>query len=147
VGLQEALGKSSAYRCTSVTNGGEALDHASQHKFHMALVCERLPDLPWGMVVKTLRAQAPESIVMVFSHPGTLPGRVVIAEENRDIDLVPQLDRPEQLVEAIHQVHEGYMAKARERHYLQAFRAEHLDFLKRYGELRQKLTALLPRTK
>jgi DNA-binding NtrC family response regulator len=143
-GLVEALSASTPpYSCTSATNGGEALDYATQHGFQIAVVNERLPDLPFSMVVKTLR-KASDGIVLTFANPTQTPGRVRVVEETQTIELVPELTRGEQLVEAIHKMREAYMVKARERHYLQAFRSEHYDFLKRYVELRQKLTALLP---
>ena len=147
-GLQEVLGKTAAYRCVAATNGGEALDLAGQQKFHLALVHEHLPDLPLATVVKGLRSQlGGDSIVMVFSHPGAKPGRLQLVDEHREIMLVPELSRGDQLITAIQDMREAYLAKTRERHYMQAFRNEQYEFLKRYVELRQKLLALGPRMK
>ena len=131
----------------TATNGGEALDLAGQQKFQLVLVNERLPDLPVTTVEKGLRGQLGDAMVMIFSHPTSKPGRMVLAEENHEIVLVPELSRGEQMVEAVQEMREAYLAKSRERHYLQAFRSEHLDFLKRYVELRQKLLALQQRVK
>lgn len=147
-GLQEGLGQPSSFHCVSVTNGGEALDYATQHGFQIAVVNERLPDLPWSMVVKTLR-QACDGLVLSFKNPmqggGQLqPGHVQIVEETQTIPLVPELQRGDQLVDAILKAREAYLAKTRERRFLQVFRNDHYEFLKRYVELKQKLTALVP---
>jgi len=147
-GLQEGLGQPSSFHCVSATNGGEALDYATQHGFQVAVVNERLPDLPWSMVVKTLR-QACDGLVLSFKNPmqgaGQLqPGHVQIVEETQTIPLVPELQKGEQLVDAILKAREAYLAKTRERRFLQAFRGEHYEFLKRYVELKQKLAALVP---
>jgi DNA-binding NtrC family response regulator len=143
-GLQEALGQGSAYRCVSALTGGEALDVGGQHPFQIALINERIPDLPWRMLVKSLRGQASDALFLLFTDPASGPGKVSIIEESQTIEIVPELRRGAQLVEALHQMREAYIAKNRERHYLQSFRREHYDFLKRYVELRQQLTALLP---
>ncbi len=147
-GIQEGLGQPSAFRCVSATNGGEALDFATQHGFQIAVVNEKLPDLPWSMVAKTLR-QACDGLVLSFKNPmqggGQLqPGHVQIVEETQTIPLVPELQRGDQLVDAILKAREAYIAKMRERRFLQVFRNDHYEFLKRYVELKQKLCALVP---
>ena len=48
------------------------------------------------------------------------------------------------LVEQIHELRKAFQAKARERRYLQVFRRDYYDFLRRYAELRQKLLAAQP---
>jgi CheY-like chemotaxis protein len=148
-GLQEGLGEG-AFRCVSVTNGGEAIDYATQHGFQLAVVNERLPDLPYSMVAKTLR-QSCDGLVLTFQNPmqggqgQVQAGHVQILEETQTIPLVPELQRGEQLIDAILKAREAHLAKTRERRFLQAFRNEHYEFLKRYVELKQKLSALLPR--
>jgi DNA-binding NtrC family response regulator len=146
-GLQEALGKDAGYRIVSAVSGGEALDYASQQGFQIAMVNDRISDLPWRTLVRGLRRQAEGSIVLLLTEPDQGPGRVSIIEESQNIELIPELNRGSQLVEAIHNLREAYVAKNRERYYLQHFRKEHYDFLKRYVELRQKLIALLPEVK
>jgi two-component system, OmpR family, response regulator len=146
-GLQEALGRTAPYRCVAATNGGEALDLAGQQKYQLALVNAHLPDLTLTTVVKSLRSQLGDAIVMVFSHPGPKPGHLKLVDEHKEIMLIPELMHGDQLVSALQEMREAYLAKSRERHYLQAFRNEHYEFLKRYVELRQKLIALAPRMK
>ena len=142
-GLQEALGKETGYVCRSAVNGGEALDYAAQG-FQIALINERISDLPWPMVVKSLRRQSSEAIILLMSEPARGPAKLSIIEETQTIEVVAELSKGAQLVEAIHKMREAYVAKNRERHYLRAFRKENFDFLKRYVELRQRLAASLP---
>jgi DNA-binding NtrC family response regulator len=142
-GLQQALGEDKGFRCISALTGGEALDSATSSQFHIALVKDTLPDLSGTMVSKTLRAGS-EGLVLLFTHPGKDPGRVVLVEKTQTIELVTKLTKPDQLVEQVREMRDAYVAKTRERKYIQGFRQNYMDFLKRYVELRQKLQALFP---
>lgn len=144
-GLQQGLGDDASYRLVSVLTGGEALDKVGQEAFQLALVSDDLPDLPSSMVAKSLRAESAEGIVLLFSHPdGGKPGRADIIEPSHNIELIPELTDGRQLVEQIHELRKAFQAKARERRYLQVFRRDYYDFLRRYAELRQKLVAAQP---
>ena len=141
-GLQRQLG--AGYRIAAVQTGGEALDFVGQQAVQLVLVTDELPDLPGSMVAKSVRAEANEAIVLLFSHPdGDRPGRADIVELTRSIELLPELKDGAQLVEQIHELRQAVVAKGKERHYLQAFRRDHYDFLRRYVELRQRLSAQL----
>jgi len=142
-GLEEALG-GAPYRCVCALNGGEALDYAGSGGFQIALVKDALPDLSGSMVTRSLQAQTKDGIVLIFNHPGAEPGYVSIVEKSQTIPLLPQLREPKQLLGVIGELRDAYVAKSREKRYLQAFRQEHLDFIKRYIEFRQALVALLP---
>ncbi|MBW2733294.1 MAG: response regulator [Deltaproteobacteria bacterium] len=138
-------GLSDDYRVVGVQTGGEALDYGGQHSFQLALVAADLPDLPSSMVAKSLRAELSDAIVLLFSHPEPdKPGRADIIEATQSIELIDELKDGSQLVEHIHELREAYIAKARERRYLKIFRRDHYDFLRRYVELKQKLTAPRP---
>lgn len=133
------------YRVVGVQTGGEALDYGGQHRFQLALVADDLPDLPSSMVAKSLRAELSDGIVLLFSHPEQgKPGRADIIEATQNIELLSELTDGSQLVEQIHELREAFLAKARERRYLKIFRRDHYDFLRRYVELKQKISALLP---
>jgi DNA-binding response OmpR family regulator len=144
-GIEQALAEDGKYKVTSVLTGGEALDKVGQSGFQLALVSSDLPDLPSSMVAKSLRAESAEGIVLLFSHPvGDKPGRADIIEPSQSIELIPELKDGGQLIEQIHELRKAYLAKARERRYLQIFRRDHYDFLRRYVELKQKLLAAQP---
>jgi DNA-binding NarL/FixJ family response regulator len=143
VGLGELLRTDPRYRVATALTGGEALDLSGREPFQIALVKKDLPDLPGSMVIKSLRGQVPDGIVLLFEPPGHEPGRVSVIEGSQTIELIPALTRGDQIVEKLHQLREAYIQKCRERRYLETFRKEHFDFLKLYVGLKQRIVALL----
>jgi DNA-binding response OmpR family regulator len=146
-GLQQALGgEQDGYRCVAALNGGEALDYAGSASFNIALVRDTLPDLPGGMVSRNLHASSGDGVILRFEHPGDEPGFVSIVEGHETIPLVPKLTHPNQLVERVRELRDTFVSRSREKHYIEAFRQEHRDFLQRYVKYRQRLVKLLPGT-
>lgn len=136
-GLAAAL-EGEPFVIVSALTGGEALDKVGV--FHLALVADDLPGLPAKMVAKSLRSERDEGIVVIFSYPkGNTPGRADIIEKSQEIELVRSLENGAQLVEQVKDLRIAFNAKAKERRYLQIFRRDHYDFLRRYVELKQKL--------
>lgn len=140
--LQKAVGSllPKAFVLTSVGSGGAALDTASERPYDLALVKESLPDLPGRMVVRTLSAQSPETLVMLFAAPsGKKPGRIDRVEGGKLAQLVPEFSDPKQLVERLSELFQAQLARRRERRYLSEFRAENFDLLRRFADLRRRL--------
>ena len=139
--LQGALMKllPRGFTLSGVVSGGSALDKASGQRFHIALVRETLPDLPGRMVVRTLAAQSPDTITLLFSVPGERPGEVQVVEGSHMIQLVPEFREASQVAERLGELREAQRARSRERRYLATFREESYDLLRRYAELRQRL--------
>jgi DNA-binding response OmpR family regulator len=117
-------------------SGGEAIDKVTSSSFHLAIVGPMLPDLPGSMVVKALRTQAPELLVMTYEPRG----RVQLIESTRTHTLVEQFTQASQLTERLGELADAHRAKARERRYLQAFRERHYNLLRRMAELKKKLS-------
>lgn len=129
-----------AFILTSVVSGGAALDIASERPYDLAMVKEALPDLPGRMVVRTLSAQSPETLVMLFVPPsGRRPGRIDRVEGGRFTPLVPEFGEPKQLAERLTELFQAQLARRRERRYLAEFRAENFDLLRRFAEFRRRL--------
>lgn len=124
---------------TTVVSGGSALDRASSQRYQMALVKEGLPDLPGRMVVRTLGAQAPDMITLLFTAPSERPGQVLLFDGTNTLKLVPELTAAAQLAERLPELRDAQRARGRERRYLSAFREENYDLLRRHAELRQRL--------
>lgn len=125
---------------TPVVSGGAALDIASERPYDLALVKESLPDLPGRMVVRTLSAQSPETMVMLFAAPsGRKPGRIDRVEGGKLTALVPEFSEPKQLAERLNELFQAQLARRRERRYLAEFRAENFDLLRRFADLRRRL--------
>ena len=57
------------FSLTTVVSGGAALDRVSERPFDLALIKETLPDLPSRTVIRSLQAQSPETLVMLYLPP------------------------------------------------------------------------------
>lgn len=139
--LGDALGSRGGFTFRVVATGGEALDVAGREKFSIALIKDALPDLPGSMVVRTVKSQSPETIVLLYTAPGgQSPGSVQVMEGSRAIPFLPIFKDASQIVARLDELREASLATTRERRYHAAFRQQHFDILKRFAELRQKLT-------
>jgi DNA-binding NtrC family response regulator len=140
--LTQQLPVDKGWRLRHAQSGGEALDAASQAPPQILVVSETLPDLPSTMVIKTIKADAPDAVALVFTSPSdSEPGEVRMVDSSRLLTLIASFSSPEQLVGQLEDVREALRKKAKERRYLQVFRKQHFDFLKKYGALRQRLAS------
>lgn len=139
--LQKALPHEKGWRLRYAQSGGEALDAASQTVPDVLVVKEQLPDLPGTMVVKTIKAGAPDVFALLFTPPGddNKTGEVKMVETSRMTVLIHSFSDTQQLVDALDEIREALKRKSRERRYLQSFRKEHFEFLKRYQRIKQRL--------
>ncbi len=138
--LKAALDAKGGYQVRTAGSGGEGLDVATGSTFQLALVCSTLPDLPGSMVVSALKAQAPDTITILYTRPGqTKAGKAEVIEGSRVIAFVPEFRDVAQMVERIDELRAAFRAKSRERRYLVGFRQQNYELLKRYAELKQKL--------
>lgn len=141
-GLQNSLGKGK-FRVINCATGGEALDVVSQHRFHIALIKQSLPDLDGSMVARSILDMKSGATVLTFSERGEEPSSVTLVEDNKTTPLIPKLDNAGQLITELNELRKGIFAKKKERIYLDGFRADYYDLLKQYVALRRKLTTLL----
>jgi DNA-binding NtrC family response regulator len=144
--LLEANVDKEGYTVRWAATGGEAFDVVGQGGVQLALVQQQLPDLPGSMVVKSIKQLSSSTIVAEIAAPGDQPGSVHVVETTRRIPLVPKLADYKQLLPHVSELREAYRAKGRERRYLRAFRAQHFDFIKRYVELKQRISQALGET-
>lgn len=126
------------YRFEYAGSGGEALDRASSSSFHYAMVASDLTDLPSSMLVRSIKTQNPELVVLTYMGPAN-NGWVDLVETSGSRTIVKPFRDTSQLVERLDELAEAWRAKARERRYMQSFRERHYDFLRRYVELRAKI--------
>ncbi len=122
-------------------SGGSGLDRASTFQFQIVAVREELVDLPGQMVIKSAQGQNGRALGLLYSTRGE--GRVERYEGGR----VTSADQPfrgaTHLVAKLEQMVDDLSAMRRERRYLQAFRTDHPDFLKRYAELKVRIDSLV----
>jgi DNA-binding NtrC family response regulator len=126
------------YAFESALSGGQALDMCTSSKYQMAMVTEALPDLPGSMVVRSIKTQNQDMVVILFVGPGP-GGKVEIVEASRNVVVVDEFTDVAQILGRMDELAEAFRAKARERRYTQAFRERHYDFLRRYVELKIKI--------
>jgi DNA-binding NtrC family response regulator len=147
--LEAVLTPANGWHFQVAVTGGEALDIVTQTRPQIVLVKEQLPDLPGSMVVKTVRAGAPDAVTLLYSPPPRqgVSGEVRMVDATRTIQLVPSYKDAEQLVAPLSEIREGLRAKTKERRYLQAFRQRNYEFLQRYANLKQRIKAALEKGK
>jgi DNA-binding NtrC family response regulator len=138
--LYEAMTGASpeGYLFVHANSGGEALDRATAGQYHYAMVAEDITDLPSKMLVRSLKTQSPDMVVLTFLGPSD-NGRVELVETASTRRLIEPFTDAKQLVDRLDEFAEAWRAKARERRYTQAFRERHYDFLRRYVEIRTKI--------
>jgi len=138
--LADALMKAApgGFGFVHATSGGEGLDRASSGQFHYAMVAEDLHDLPASMIVRSIKVQNPETVVLQFRGPAD-NGRVELVETAGTRPIIDPFTDARQIVDRLDELAEAFRAKSRERRYLQAFRERHYDFLRKYVELKTKI--------
>ncbi len=140
--LERELRAEKGWRIRYAQSGGEALDSASQTTPHVLVVKELLPDLPGSMVIKSVKASAPELISLLFNPPAEQgDGDVKLIDQSRVMNLIPAFTDPAQLVGALDDVRQALLKKAKERRYVHVFRKQHFEFLKRYNTMKRRLSA------
>jgi two-component system OmpR family response regulator len=147
--LEGVLTAANGWRFRVAVTGGEALDIVTQTRPQIVLVKEQLPDLPGSMVVKTVKAGAPDAVTLLYNPPARpgSAGEVKMIDANRVMSLVSNYTDPEQLIAPLGEIREALRQKTKERRYLQAFRQRNYEFLQRYGSLKQRIKAVLDKGK
>jgi DNA-binding NtrC family response regulator len=130
------------YSFVHATSGGEGLDRASSGQFHYAMVAEDVHDLPHSMIVRSIKTQNPETVVLQFVGPSD-NGKVELVETVGTRTIIAPFTDAKQILERLDELAEAFRAKSRERRYLQAFRERHYDFLRKYVELKTKIERAL----
>ncbi len=128
------------WRIVHRQSGGEGLDSASSDPPQVLVVKEMLPDLPGRMVVKTVKASAPDAVALLFTPPADgRTGEVKMVDQSRLLTLIPSFRDPAQLIASLQEVREALRQKGKERRHLQTFRKQHFEFLKRFNQLKQRI--------
>ncbi len=126
----------SGLKARVVISGGEALDLAARGAFQIVLVKEGLPDLPGSMVVRTIKASSPETMVLHYSMgPG---GKVAMVEPGDRTVALPELGDRAELFARLEDLIAASRATQRERRIQAAFREEHRVLLRRLSEWKRR---------
>jgi len=135
--LEGLLAERKGYSLRRAQLGGEALDLVAQDRFHVVLAKDTLPDLPGLMVLRSAQDQSQETVAVLFSTPGA-KGSARLVEGSQEIPLLPQLEGVQQMAAKLDDLWAAHKGRGQERRYLAIFRQKHVNFLKRYAEVRRK---------
>jgi DNA-binding NtrC family response regulator len=139
--LARELPEDKGWRVQHAQTGGEALDSATQIPPQVVVAKESLPDLTGTMVVKTIKANVPGLVAMLFTPPSDArPGEVKVVDQSRLHTLIPNFSKPADLVAQLAEVRDAMRRKARERRYVKIFQNQNLDLLQRCHRLKQRLS-------
>ena len=123
-------------------SGGGALDRGSRGGLDILVVRDDLPDLRGNMVLKSLQAEGSELMGLLYGAPGP-DARLDRLERGRAEPKFGPLERPEQLIDAVRRLSSELSTKAQERRLIEAFRADHADFLRRFAKLKGQIDNLV----
>jgi len=120
--------------------GGSGLDRASSFAFQIVCVRDELADLPGHMLLRSAQSQKNAPLGVLYSQVGS--GRIERYELGQ-VRLGESTFRgPSHLVAVLEGMVEELVLLREERRYLQAFRADHGQFFKRFAELKARIDTL-----
>ncbi|HYU16933.1 MAG TPA: hypothetical protein VEL05_12700, partial [Candidatus Acidoferrum sp.] len=129
------------YRITGAQSGGEALDRCGSWRFHVVMLAEDLEDLPPSMVARSIKASAPDTMVVGLSRTAFGTALEIIEGDHR-VPLAEHLGGTAELLAKLDDVTEVFRTRERERRYLQSIRERHYDLLRRYATLKSRIDRL-----
>lgn len=124
------------------TSGGAALDRGSRERIDIIVAQSDLPDLRGSMVIKTLQAERSELLGLLYDRPGP-EGRIDRLDRGQVESTIRPFTGPDQLVAAVKKLTGELATKAQERRLIQAFRAEHTDYLRRFAKVKAQIDNLI----
>jgi hypothetical protein len=94
------------------------------------------------MVLRSIQAQRGEVLGLLYSAADG-NGRIDRVEHGQTEDTERPFEGAEHLVRKIRELADELGTRAQERRFIQAFSADHQDFLRRYAELKLKIDRLI----
>lgn len=121
-------------------SGGSGLDKACTFSFQIIAVREELMDLPGQMLLRSAQAQQQNTLGLLYSGRGA--GLMQRYERGQPSAEESPFEGARHLVRRLEGLVEEISTMREERRYMQAFRAEHGPFLKRFAELKVRIDSL-----
>ena len=122
-------------------SGGAGLDRGMSQKIDIVAARKELPDLSGSMVLRSIQAHRGEVLGLLYSADGD--GQIERMEHGQSGEAERPFRGAEHLVERIGGLAEELGNLAQERRFIQAFRNDHEDFMRRYAELKSKIDRLI----
>jgi DNA-binding response OmpR family regulator len=138
----DSLVQDREWEISAEMSGGAGLDRAMSNKLDIIAARNELPDLPGSMVLRSLQAQHGEVLGLLYSAADG-SGRIERMEQGRTEATERPFRGAAHLVEHIQAIADELGTRAQERRFIQAFRGDHEDYLRRYAELKLKIDRLI----
>lgn len=122
-------------------SGGAGLDRGVSQKLDIIAARNELPDLRGSMVLRSIQAQRGEVLGLLYSAADG--GRIERVEQGETQETERGFRGAAHLVERIQGLADELGTRAQERRFIQAFRSDHEDFLRRFAELKLKIDRLI----
>ena len=122
-------------------SGGQALDQCGTSRFQMALVKRGLHDLPSSILVRNLKAQNSDMMVLDYQGPGQggTVDLVDVSGRGQNQTLVADFRSAQDLVAQLGELSAAFREREKERRYVEQFRERHYDFLRKFVMLKAKI--------
>jgi DNA-binding NtrC family response regulator len=122
-------------------SGGSGLDKASSFSFQIVAVREELSDLPGQILVRSAQAQQTQCLALLYSTAGE--GYIERYEAGQRTGSDRIFRGPEHLIAKLDELVGELTTRREERRYMQTFRSEHGQFLRRFADLKGRIDSLL----
>lgn len=130
------------WEITAEMTGGAALDRGMSQKLDIVAVRHELPDLTGSMVLRSIQAQRGEVLGLLYSAADG-QGRIDRMDQGQVEETERPFDGPAHLVRRLDLLAQELGTRAQERRFIQAFRSDHEQFVRRYAELKLKIDRLI----
>lgn len=126
---------------TGEMTGGAALDKGMSQKVDIVAARDELMDLRGSMVIRSIQANRGEALGLLYS--GADGGHIDRMEQGQVEETYRPFGGAQDLVDRIEALFQELGTKSQERRFIQAFRADHQDFVRRYAELKLRIDRLI----
>ncbi len=130
------------WEITAEMSGGAGLDRGMSQRLDVVAVRNELPDLRGSMVLRSIQAQRGEVLGLLYSTADG-SGRIDRMEQGQNEGTERPFKGAKHLVERIQALADELGTRAQERRFIQAFRGDNEDFVRRYAELKLKIDRLI----
>jgi DNA-binding NtrC family response regulator len=121
--------------------GGSALDRGMSQRIDIVAIRNELPDLRGSMVLRSIQAQRGEVLGLLYTAENG--GRIERVEQGTTEDTERPFKGAMHLAIRVQTLADELGTRAQERRFIQAFRNDHEDFLRRFAELKLKIDRLI----
>ena len=140
--LEEILPQKNGWNTTHCSWGSEAFDIGANGNFSVALVNKSLPDLPGSMVASTLKATAPNTIILVFDYQKGIAQSIKLFEGSTSTEIPLSAGNINEVASKLRDIRKDLNLKTKKEQHIKTFKAQNFEFLQKYNRLKHKYSKL-----